>query len=233
MNKIWHWVQQHPWLSGLFVFGVGILLILMRRGGSSQAVAASGETPAQLAANTQLAAAQIQGTTALGLANINAGVQSQAISAGQNVAQGQTAASVTNTSTAGNVQLGIGADQVSVENTKTNAQLQASLAQTAALEAIALAPYQVELAQLNSTAPHELTDLEHQVANLAALTGSALINVSGTVTTGNYPIQLAQSAGSDITQINAIATKYGTSGVTVAPVMNTQGYTARYATGNA
>lgn len=224
MNFI-HWIKEHKLLAFISLAGIFILYRIFSSSGSSTA-ASTQPTSAQVQADAALGIAQLQSNTQLGLAGIGAGVAGQQISAGQNIGLAQTAASVTNTTTAGNVQLGVAGDQTSVANNSTNATLQASLAQTAALEAIALAPYQVELAQLNSQSGAGLADLQHQIANIASLTSSAIENVSGTVTTGNYPIQLAQNAGSDLTQLNAIAAKYGTSGVNVAGVMPTQGYTA-------
>lgn len=190
MNKLWHWVKAHPWMTGLMIFAAGTLYILFRGSGSSSA-AASGTSSAQTAADAQVALGQLQANTALGIAGIQAGVQSQGIAAGAGVANNQVAAGVTNTTTAGNVSLGVAGIQGDVANTSTNATLQASLAQTAALRDIALAPYQLAEDQLNSTAGSALTALEGQVTALTANTQS-----------------LANSTAAGFANLNAVTTDW-------------------------
>lgn len=224
MHHFIEWAKQHKLLAGISLVGIYVVYRIFAGSGSSTTGTTTQESSAQINADASLQAAQLQANTQVALGNISAGVAGQNITASQNVANNQISAGVTNTTTAGNVQLGVANIQGSVANNSTNATLQESLAQTSALEAIAIAPYQVELAQLNSQPSGEITDLEHQIANVAALSSSAIGNVSNEITTGNYPIANASSAGAALTSLNSIAATLGTTGT--IPAYNTaNGYT--------
>lgn len=162
MHKIIEWVKKHPWETGLIVFGIGLIFILLRSGSSSSATSTGTSVDPNADA---LAAASLQSQTQIATANIGAGV-----------AQTQIAAGVTNTTTAGNVQenadsLSAQTSQViagleaGVENNATSAGLQESLAQTSALQNIALAPYQLEEDELNSQGNARIEDEIGALAN--------------------------------------------------------------------
>jgi len=79
MSGIWQWMKAHPWLTAAILVGIGLLLILLLSGGSSEQKGSGpvyiGGDNASVQAGTALAAAQMNANTqALG---INAQVQAQ------------------------------------------------------------------------------------------------------------------------------------------------------------
>ena len=160
MHKLFEWIKKHPWETGLIIFGIGALYVLYAHSGASSSSTSSTGMTAQ---DYQLAAATLQAQTQLAGANISAGVQENATAAGVTVAGLQATTQQNADTLSAQTAQDIAQLQAGVANNSTNANLQASLAQTSALEAIALAPYQVEEDQLNSTTNAAITQLETQL----------------------------------------------------------------------
>jgi hypothetical protein len=179
MNKLWAWIKKHPWLTGAIVFVVGAAWLLTRSSGSS-GTSSGGVSSAQTAADAQVALGQIAAGTAANntaAAVTVAGLQAATAQQSNSLTAGVDTASIQSGS---NTQLGIAADQTSVANTSTAATLQSNLAQISALEAIALAPYNLAEDQLNHTnnspdaSVTQLAAVASNVANIVAGGGSGL-----------------------------------------------------------
>lgn len=181
-NKIIGFIKEHPYGVAAGVFGVGILWLLLRGGSSS---ASSGDSSAatidsadaqatqaaealqaqQLQANTQIAS--IQGQSADTATNDNAS---------QNIAQIQANTTVSTTTlndevsqaiaalTAGVQTQNIAANEA-VANNQTAAAVQTTQLNDQTLEDVALAPYEVELAQL---ADHPNASVTASIAQIIA-----------------------------------------------------------------
>ncbi len=170
-NKVIEFVKAHPYGVAAGVFGVGIVYLVLRNNSASSN---SGTVINGTSASDVQAATQLQ----LDLAQLQQ--QDNQVQAAANVQSQQTAAQVTvaglqaqtqqNADTVAansadtiaqlqaQTQQVIGTLQAQVADTSTNANLQSSLAQTQALQNIALAPYEVQLAALNNNSSIAVQD---------------------------------------------------------------------------
>lgn len=154
-NKVFDWIKNHPWETGGVIFVVGAAVLYFAGSSGSGSAAASGTNDGSATAAGIAAASQLQAE------QINAGVQNSAIQASQSVQNAQTAASVSiatlqaqtaqnNDTLASQTAQVIANLQATVANTQTKASVTINQQNDAALQAIALAPYQVELARINA-----------------------------------------------------------------------------------
>ena len=165
MNKVLTWFKEHPLEGAALVVGVIVLFFLLRSSSSSTAAAtnSNGLTGAQQA---QLDAASLQASTQLQEVQTQAGAAATNTAAQVTVA-GLEASTQQNADTlSAQTSQQIATLEAQVQDNQTSAAVQENQAQTAALEAIALAPYQVEEDEINSTSNGQITALESQLSNL-------------------------------------------------------------------
>lgn len=168
-NKILAWIKAHPWETGIITFVVGVILIYALSGSSGSATtsdSSTGESGADIQAAMQLQSAQIQ-----------AGVQNNAIQASAGTTNNQTAAQVSiatlqaqtqqnNDSLSATTAQFLANLEAGVSNNQTAAQVAINATNTAALQAIALAPYQVEEDQIAASHSGDLAQLQAEITNL-------------------------------------------------------------------
>jgi hypothetical protein len=193
--KFFAFIKEHPYGTAGAVFGVGVLYLLLRGGSSSSASSDAADVQAQ----ASLEAASMQQSTQLQLAQLSATSQNNQIQAQSAVAQGQTNAqvsiaqiqgntSVSNTNTVAGQNVDIAALNAQTQQLASTLSAQVSDTQTQALEQIALAPYQIQLAQINANAGASaatLTALEGDVNTLIYGTTVA-VNSAASANNTNY-----------------------------------------------
>ncbi len=141
-EKIKHFVTGHPWMTGLIVFGVGVVIVLLLRSGSAGATTSddssdqSASVSAQAAAvqaGTALQAEQIQGQAAIGVAQSDNATQTAMYNALQTLGlaqyasqdqqaaiQGQTTVDVANIQANQGIQENAQNTQAAVDITNSN-----------------------------------------------------------------------------------------------------------------
>jgi len=225
-NKVFDWIKDHPWQTGVVIFVIGVAIVYM----SSTNAPASANVSAGTTGSA-LNAAEIQAAMQQQISTQQANVQNNAIQASAGVQNNQTAASVSiatlqsqtqqnnNSLSAQTAQI-IAGLQASVANTSTAAQVAINQNNDAALTAVALAPYQVEMAQINAQAagtPAQIKALSDQVAQLAGATQASVNDLwawAGYNTVQNT--NLSSTLNAPTTTLGQIAGQYGQNGSQVA-----------------
>ena len=175
LSKIIDFVKKHPYGTAAGVFGVGVLFLLLRGGNSSSGNSSSGSAVAttdpnyatDVAAATQLQLAQQQSATQQNATNAAASVANGQTAASVSIAQIQGQVSTTNTSVVADQNVSIATLQSQSQNLASTLTAQTQNNEIAALQNIALAPYEVQLAQINSTTPAAIANLQQQIAYVA------------------------------------------------------------------
>lgn len=173
MEKVLAWIKKHPYETGLIVFGIGIALYLLLASSSSATptTTATGDTGADLQSAMQLQAAQIQAQVQNNAIQSSAGVQNTQTAAAVSVATLQAQTQQNNDSLSAVTAQFIANLQAGVTNNQTSAQVSINATNTAALQAIALAPYEVEEDQIAANAagtPAQILQLQNEISTLGA-----------------------------------------------------------------
>lgn len=218
-------IQKHPVATGVAVLAGAIIVYMLFSSGAS-ADTVSGTVPSTVSTGSdmvdanslaitqgqqQLDALNIQAATQVQVAGLQAQVQSQQISAAQDIANKQTAstnlqstlaAQVQNNTTQAALQAQL-ADFTTQQNiTQINADLQNQIAQTNAQTAIALsynnATLQTNIAMINADTQNRITQANVDIATANAQTAQytayeqtqvALANINATAATTQLSIK--------------------------------------------
>lgn len=225
MERIKAWVSEHPYLTGAFVIGAIVLILIVRSRSSASTSPAVSPNPggvsdavyaAQLAANTQqagvAAASQAQQSqtaaqVALGMAQLQ--VQEDQTAAARDVALQQTLTGGQTAQYSAQAQLAAAqaADAAAVANTATQQQGEIQVASIGASRDISVAGIQADVSKANIAA--QLAGLENTNAtsidlgklslasleNTNAATLAATVNTNETAATINQQNQTTQQLG--------------------------------------
>jgi hypothetical protein len=218
MERIKAWVSEHPYLTGAFVIGAIVLILIVRSRSSASTSPAVSPNPggvsdavyaAQLAANTQQAG----------------------VAAASQAQQGQTAAQVA----LGMAQLQVQEDQtaaardVALQQTLTGGQTaqysaQAQLAAAQAADAAAVANTATQASAAISIAGIQQQG-EIQVANIGASRDISVAGIQADVSKTNIAAQLAGLENTNATSVNlgklSLAGLENTNAATLAATVNT------------
>lgn len=234
-NRFVEWIKHHPLESGGIVFAAGILYLILHRTSSAgtTGTSTSASDVATIQADAAVQAAQIQAQSQANQFNAAAGVQNNQTAAQVSIATIAGQVQTNNDTLAAQTSQVIAGLQAQVANYSTAASVQINGQNDSTLEAVALAPYQLQeaeiAAQAGSLSAQQLATINGEIANVANLAGGAAANVAAYAQTG-VP-DAGVYAANDISQLNNIANTLGTTAaISVNPTL-TGGFIQSHTTG--